>query len=164
MKKICLIVFLVSSLFISAQELILETQVLEIQDDWDEFMIRTEAEVSKGSISRSDANNLYSGYRNKYGRRDYRQEIHDEVLQSHFKKLGVKNLGYIKNNLFDIGISPNKMDAVLGGLLRIAHSAKKEGINFNINPKMKSYFQDRLALNKSQINYLHDLAKNLSNN
>ena len=56
------------------------------------------------------------------------------------------------------------MDAVLGGLLRIAHSAKKEGINFNINPKMKSYFQDRLALNKSQINYLHDLAKNLSNN
>ena len=164
MKKIYLIVFLVSSLFISAQELILETQVLEIQDDWDEFMIRTEEEVSKGSISRSDANNLYSGYRNKYGRRDYRQESHDEVLQIHFEKLGVKNLGYIKNNLFDIGISPNKMDAVLGGLLRIAHSAKKEGINFNINPKMKSYFQDRLALNKVQINYLHDLARNLSNN
>lgn len=164
MKKKYLIVFLVSSLFISAQELILETQVLEIQDDWDEFMIRTEEEVSKGSISRSDANNLYSGYRNKYGRRDYRQESHDEVLQIHFEKLGVKNLGYIKNNLFDIGISPNKMDAVLGGLLRIAHSAKKEGINFNINPKMKSYFQDRLALNKVQINYLHDLARNLSNN
>ena len=164
MEKKYLITLLILSHLIYAQQLIPETQVLEIQDGWDEFMTITEAEVTKGSISRSDANNLYSGYRNKYGRRDYRQESHDEVLQIHFEKLGVKNLGYIKNNLFDIGISPDKMDAVLGGLLRIAHSAKKEGINFNINPKMKSYFQDRLALNKVQINYLHDLARNLSNN
>jgi hypothetical protein len=60
MEKKYLITLLILSHLIYAQQLIPETQVLEIQDGWDEFMTITEAEVTKGSISRSDANNLYS--------------------------------------------------------------------------------------------------------
>ena len=152
MKKIHYFIFLVMLIFLNAQD-----------EKWKSFRKNTEEGVVKGQISRLQADNLYSGYRLKFDRKDYRLEKHNQVLQAHFKKLGVSNLGYIKNNLFDVGINPDQMEAVLGGLLRLAQAVKIEGTSFKINPKIESYFKVRLRLENTQVKILIDIAKNLGN-
>ncbi|MDC0881277.1 hypothetical protein OAP57_00800, partial [bacterium] len=68
----------------------------------------------------------------------------------------------LKNKLFDAGIKTEKLDSVLGGLLKMTNSVKKEGRKFKINDRMKSYFIDRLNLNKKQVNYLIYIALKLN--
>ena len=72
------------------------------------------------------------------------------------------NIGSLKNKLFDAGIKTEELDSVLGGLLRITHSVKVEGKNFKMNDRMKSYFRDRLNLDKKQVNYLIYIALKLN--
>ena len=152
MKTIYYFIFFVMLIFLNAQE-----------EKWNSFQKSTEEEVVKGQISRLQADNLYSGYRLKFDRKDYRLETHNQVLQAHFKNFGVSNLGYIKNNLLDVGINPDQMGAVLGGVLRLAQAVKIEGTSFKINPKIESYFKVRLRLKNTQVEILIDIAKNIGN-
>ena len=57
------------------------------------------------------------------------------------------------------GVEVEKLDAVLGGLLRLIHFSRKEGSDFKINQKMNYYFRKRLKLNKKQVSYLIYMAK-----
>ena len=129
---------------------------------WEDFKERVNQYVSNGSINRSEAEYLFSGFRVNYGITDFRKEKHDNVMQEHFHKFGVKNVGSLKNKLFDAGIKTEELDSVLGGLLRITNSVKIEGNNFKINDKMKSYFFKRLNLDKKQVNYLIYIALKLN--
>ena len=62
----------------------------------------------------------------------------------------------IKNDLLDEGVPAEQLDALLGGMLRVIHAVKKEGVDFQINPRIESYFMDRLHLTRKQTQYVID--------
>ena len=161
--KMIKIVFLISATILMSQQNLDVEQIHPSKDEaWEDFKERVNQYVSNGSINRSEAEYLFSGFRVNYGITDFRKEKHDNVMQEHFYKFGVKNVGSLKNKLFDAGIKTEELDSVLGGLLRITNSVKIEGNNFKINNRMKSYFIDRLNLDKKQVNYLIYIALKLN--
>ena len=90
-------------------------------------------------------------------------EARDTDIVGHYEKLGLKDLNRIKNGLMKIGISDAQLDAVLGGMLRVIYVAKSEGDNFELNPRIQAYFQDRIGLDKDQIQYIKDISIRIAN-
>ena len=79
-------------------------------------------------------------------------------IEGHFRRFGVNDLNPIKNGLIENGITHNQLDAVLGGMLRVIHATKAEGSNFEMNPRIQAYFQDRLGLTQDQVQYVKDVS------
>ena len=84
-------------------------------------------------------------------------------IVGHYEKLGISDLNRIKNGLMKNGISDNQLDAVLGGMLRVIHAAKAEGANFEMNPRVQAYFQDRIGITQDQTQYVKDISIRIAN-
>ena len=57
------------------------------------------------------------------------------------------------------GITNIQLDAVMGaGMLRVIREAKAEGDDFEMSPRIKIYFQDRIGLTQEQIKYVEDVS------
>ena len=78
----------------------------------------------------------------------------------HFKNIGVDHIVKLKRALLDKDISENELDAVLGGMLRLIHSFKID-TSMQINPRIETYFLDRLKLNKKQLGHLIYLSEKI---
>ena len=83
-------------------------------------------------------------------------------LEKHYNRLGVNNLDRIKKGLLNNGITDNQLDAVLRGMIRLIQGAKAEGNNFEMNPRMQIYFQDRIGLNQEQVQHVMDSSVRIS--
>ena len=79
-------------------------------------------------------------------------------LEEHYNELGVKNLERIKKGLLNNGISEGQIDPVLRGMIRLIKSAKVDGKNFEMNPRMEIYFERRIGLNQEQIQNVMDIS------
>ena len=79
-------------------------------------------------------------------------------LEQHYNRLGVNNLDRIKKGLLNNGITDNQLDAVLRGMIRLIQGAKADGNNFEMNPRMQIYFQDRIGLNQEQVQHVMDVS------
>ena len=79
-------------------------------------------------------------------------------LEEHYNELGVKNLERIKKGLLNNGISERQLDPVLHGMIRLIKGAKVDGNNFEMNPRMKIYFERRIGLNQEQIQNVMDIS------
>ena len=79
-------------------------------------------------------------------------------LEKHYNRLGVNNLDRIKKGLLNNGITDNQLDAVLRGMIRLIQGAKADGNNFEMNPRMQIYFQDRIGLNQEQVQHVMDVS------
>ena len=79
-------------------------------------------------------------------------------LEEHYTELGVNNLDRIKKGLLNNGISERQLDPVLRGMLRLIKGAKVDGKNFEMNPRMKIYFERRIGLNQEQIQNVMDIS------
>ena len=77
-------------------------------------------------------------------------------LEEHYTELGVNNLDRIKKGLLNNGISERQLDPVLRGMIRLIKGAKVDGNNFEMNPRMKIYFERRIGLNQKQFQYVKD--------
>ena len=77
-------------------------------------------------------------------------------LEKHYNRLGVNNLDRIKKSLLNNGITYNQLDPVLRGMIRLIQGAKVDEKNFEMNPRIQTYFQDRIGLNQEQIQYVMD--------
>ena len=102
----------------------------------------------------------YSRYRSRAT--GLKQVRRDPVIENHFKDLGVDDLNKLKNEMLDQGIPGDRLDAVLGGMLRLVHAARTDGENFKMNPRIEAYFKDRLGLANPQIEYLMGLATKIA--
>lgn len=132
---------------------------LDDRKKWEVLRQRMERAVSRGDISREEADNKYASFRARS--KGQRTERKDPVLEGHFKRLGVEDLDKLKNELLDHGILSDQLDAVLGGMLRLVHAAKTDGDNFKLNPRIDSYFKDRLGLTNSQTDHLMTIARRI---
>ena len=114
---------------------------------------RIETAVEQGLITREQADERYSEFRK---RMNLNKREQNTELEKHYNKLGVNNLDRIKKGLLNNGITDNQLDAVLRGMIRLIHGAKADGNNFEMNPRMQIYFQNRIGLNQEQVQHVMD--------
>ena len=120
---------------------------------------RIETAVEQGLITREQADERYSEFRK---RMNLNKREQNTELEKHYNKLGVNNLDRIKKGLLNNGITDNQLDAVLRGMIRLIHGAKADGNNFEMNPRMQIYFQDRIGLNQEQVQHVMDSSVRIS--
>tara|TARA_Y200000002_G_scaffold379815_1_gene389916 strand:- start:5553 stop:6053 length:501 start_codon:yes stop_codon:yes gene_type:complete len=152
---ICLIPFLLNA----QQDTSTPVKRSDDQKRWEDLRYKIETAVSKGDISRDDANKRYAMFRARVS--GQRVERKDPVLEEYFKRYGIEDIDNLKNRILDQGILADQLDAVLGGMLRLAHSIKLDGINYKINPRFQVYFEERLGMTKSQIIKIEKIAKDI---
>ena len=116
---------------------------------------RIETAVEQGLITREQADERYSEFRK---RMNLNKREQNTELEKHYNKLGVNNLDRIKKGLLNNGITDNQLDAVLRGMIRLIHGGKADGNNFEMNPRMQIYFQDRIGLNQEQVQHVMDVS------
>ena len=155
MKNIISILLLYLPLVIVAQNS-LEKSRVEDRAKWVGVRERIEGAVERGEITREQADERYAEFRR-------RMAMGDTDIVGHYEKLGIKDLNRIKNALMKNGISNSQLDAVLGGMLRVIHAAKAEGDNFEMNPRVQAYFQDRIGLAQDQTQYVKDISIRIAN-
>ena len=114
---------------------------------------RIEIAVERGEITREQADERYAEFRKRINPNKREQNTE---LEKHYNKLGVNNLDRIKKSLLNNGITDNQLDPVLRGMIRLIHGAKADGNNFEMNPRMKIYFERRIGLNQKQFQYVKD--------
>ena len=114
---------------------------------------RIETAVEQGLITREQADERYSEFRK---RMNLNKREQNTELEKHYNRLGVNNLDRIKKGLLNNGITDNQLDAVLRGMIRLIHGVKADGNNFEMNPRMQIYFQDRIGLNQEQVQHVMD--------
>ena len=84
-------------------------------------------------------------------------------LLTHYKKLGINNLSRIKKNLSNNGVSDNQLDSVLRGMIRLIHEVKASGDNYEMNPRIRNYFEDKIGLDPKQVQYVVSLSVRIAN-
>ena len=155
MKNTISILLLYFPLVIMAQNS-LEKSRIEDRTIWEGFQRRIEGAVERGEMTQEQARESYAGFKR-------RMAMRDTDIVGHYEKLGIKDLNRIKNALMKNGISNSQLDAVLGGMLRVIHAAKSEGDNFEMNPRVQAYFQDRIGLTQDQTQYVKDISIRIAN-
>ena len=83
-------------------------------------------------------------------------------IEDAYKKYGIEDLGRIRSALSKRSIPFEQIDSVLRGILRMIPAAKKNGKDFSMDPRMRSYFGDRLGLNEEQIKTIGGMAARIA--
>ena len=135
---------------------------------WEGFQRRIEIAVEKGLITPEQAKERYAGFRKRMehrndenlgsGRMNLNRSEQNTELAARYKKLGISDLNRIKNGLLDNGITDSQLDAVLGGMFRLIYGSKSDGDDFEMNPRIQTYFLDRIGLNQEQVMYVMDVS------
>ena len=159
--KITKVIVVFFPLMLNAQDpLLSQNDKLSKREKWKILRQKTEVEVEKGEISREDADKKYSRFRShllgKKAERKY------PVLENHFKKFGIDDIDQLKNHLLDKHIPIDKLDAVLGGMLRLIHYFKSDENNQKINPRLEAYFKGRLGLTSYHTTQVYKTARNIA--
>ena len=159
--KVTRVIVVFFPLMLNAQDpLLSQNDKLSNREKWKILRQKTEVEVEKGEISREDADKKYSRFRSHLlGKKAERK---DPVLENHFKKFGIDDIDQLKNHLLDKHIPIDKLDAVLGGMLRLIHFFKSDENNQKINPRLEAYFKGRLGLTSYHTTQVYKTAKNIA--
>ena len=159
--KITKVIVVFFPLMLIAQDpLLSQNDKLSKREKWKILRQKTERDVDKGEISREDADKKYSRFRSHLlGKKAERK---DPVLENHFKKFGIDDIDQLKNHLLDKYIPIDKLDAVLGGMLRLVHYFKSEGNNQKMNPRLEAYFKGRLGLTSHHTTQVYKTARDIA--
>ena len=159
--KVTRVIVVFFPLMLNAQDpLLSQNDKLSKREKWKILRQKTEVEVDKGEISREDADKKYSRFRSHLlGKKAERK---DPVLENHFKKFGIDDIDQLKNHLLDKHIPIDKIDAVLGGMLRLIHYFKSDENNQKINPRLEAYFKGRLGLTSYHTTQVYKTARNIA--
>ena len=159
--KVTRVIVVFFPLMLNAQDpLLSQNDKLSKREKWKILRQKTEVEVDKGEISREDADKKYSRFRSHLlGKKAERK---DPVLENHFKKFGIDDIDQLKNHLLDKHIPIDKLDAVLGGMLRLIYYFKSDENNQKINPRLEAYFKGRLGLTSYHTTQVYKTARNIA--
>ena len=159
--KVTRVIVVFFPLMLNAQDSLLsQNDKLSKREKWKILRQKTERDVDKGEISRGDADKKYSRFRSHMlGKKAERK---DPVLENHFKKFGIDDIDQLKNHLLDKHIPIDKLDAVLGGMLRLIHYFKSDENNQKINPRLEAYFKGRLGLTSYHTTQVYKTARNIA--
>ncbi len=119
---------------------------------------RIEMSVREGEMSREEANSRYLYYLQNNLNRLKKKE---SVIKSKFREVGVYDLDKVRNEMLSYNFPVEKIEASLGGMLRVLHAMKKEKDKYEFAPKLESYFSERLGLKKYHIDYILKKSKKI---
>ena len=159
--KVTRVIVVFFPLMLNAKDSLLsQNDKLSKREKWKILRQKTERDVEKGEISREDADKKYSRFRSHLlGKKAERK---DPVLENHFKKFGIDDIDQLKNHLLDKHIPIDKLDAVLGGMLRLIHYFKSDENNQKINPRLEAYFKGRLGLTSYHTTQVYKTARSIA--
>ena len=159
--KVTRVIVVFFPLMLNAQDpLLSQNDKLSKREKWKILRLKTERDVDKSEISRGDADKKYSRFRSHLlGKKAERK---DPVLENHFKQFGIDDIDQLKNQLLDKHIPIDKLDAVLGGMLRLVHYFKSEGNNQKMNPRLEAYFKGRLGLTSHHTTQVYKTARDIA--
>ena len=100
---------------------------------------RIEAAVESGKISRDQASQRYRYLENRLRSNGVRGPRSNDISH-HFELLGINDLDKIKEDLLQNGINELKLEAVLGGMIRVVHEMKKNQNKISFKPRLEKYF------------------------
>ena len=120
---------------------------------------RIESSVSSGVMTRREADSRYVYYLQNNLNRLKKNET---VIKNQFREVGVYDLDKIRNEMLIMDFPVEKIEASLGGMLRVIHAMKKEKDKYEISPRIESYFKERLELRNFHINYIIKKSKRIS--
>ena len=83
-------------------------------------------------------------------------------IEDAYKKYGIEDLSRIRSALSKRSIPFEQIDSVLRGILRMIPAAKKNGKDFSMDPRMRSYFGDSLGLDEEQIKTIGGMAARIA--
>ena len=121
-----------------------------------------QAMVKAGKLTEEEAHAKMAAIK-KQAARPAKDDQRGEGIAGHYKKIGIsaEMLGRIKKALADNGIRPEQMEEALGGLGRVVHEMKSEGEEFELDPRLREYFENDVGLTAKKIEILQGLARRL---
>tara|TARA_B100001250_G_scaffold25705_2_gene21285 strand:- start:2424 stop:2903 length:480 start_codon:yes stop_codon:yes gene_type:complete len=155
------LVFIISitSLLISQNQP--KTNLTDNEGGYKDHARRIEAAVESGKISRDQASQRYRYLENRLRSNGVRGPRSNDI-SNHFKILGINDLGKIKENLLQNGIDELKLEAVLGGMIRVVHEMKKKQNKVFLNTRLTKYFKEDCGLNSDQVDYVRKICVEIS--
>jgi len=84
-------------------------------------------------------------------------------IEEYFNGLGIteETQNRIRDHLEENGVSNNQMEQTLGGMLRIVHEVQAEGEDFELDPKLRNYFENEVGLANEQIELVQGYAQRI---
>jgi hypothetical protein len=84
-------------------------------------------------------------------------------IEDHFARIGVSgdDVPRIRNHLQENGFSDAQIEGALGGMTRIVYGMRSEGEGFELDLRVRGYFENELGLTNEQIELVEGLARRI---
>lgn len=92
-----------------------------------------------------------------------RRHGHDVGIEGHFKRMGVddKTLDRVRMALKENGLQDEQIEQTLKGMLRLIHKLRSEGTRFELDPRLRDYFEEKVGLTEDQIEMTLGLSRRI---
>ena len=120
-----------------------------------EIAERLKAAVAKREISEEEA-------RAKWAEVE-RERDHFAGIEGHFKRMGVdvETLDRVRTALNESGLQDEEVEQTLGGMIRVIHELRSEGERFELDPRLRDYFEEEIGLTEDQIELVQGLSRRI---
>jgi len=85
-------------------------------------------------------------------------------LAGHYKRMGISGeaIDRIQRHLHENGIQRERLDMVMGAMLRVIYQVKSEGDDFELDPRLRDYFTGKLGLTDQQVELVQRMARRVA--
>ncbi len=145
-------------------------------EDWIEDRLhavgrRLKAAVKAGTLTEAEAWAKWAEINREYKEEEYKEEDKDDDvddrgsgIEGHFNRLGASEgvAKRIRHRLRQSGLTEQQAESAMGGLLRIVHGLHSDGEHYELDPRLRHYFEDEIELTDEQIELVLGLARRVT--
>ena len=142
-----------------------------IEDRWHAVGRRLKAAVKAGTLTEAEAWAKWPEINREYKEEEYKEEDKDDDvddrgsgIEGHFNRLGASEgvAKRIRHRLRQSGLTEQQAESAMGGLLRIVHGLHSDGEHYELDPRLRHYFEDEIELTDEQIELVLGLARRVT--
>jgi hypothetical protein len=142
-----------------------------IEDRWHAVGRRLKAAVKAGTLTEAEAWAKWAAINREYKEEEYKEEDKDDDvddrgsgIEGHFNRLGASEgvAKRIRHRLRQSGLTEQQAESAMGGLLRIVHGLHSDGEHYELDPRLRHYFEDEIELTDEQIELVLGLARRVT--
>ena len=132
---------------------------------------RLKAAVKAGTLTEAEAWAKWAAINREYKEEEYKEEDKDDDvddrgsgIEGHFNRLGASEgvAKRIRHRLRQSGLTEQQAESAMGGLLRIVHGLHSDGEHYELDPRLRHYFEDEIELTDEQIELVLGLARRVT--
>ena len=133
----------------------------EAASDLDDIGRRIRAAVERGELTPEEGRERMAAARQ---RQQEGREGDGDRLRGRFNRIGVTDemVARIRVALKESGVTDEQIEPALGGMLRVVYEMKSEGEEFELDPRLQDYFQNRIGLTDEQIELVLGIARRIA--